>query len=47
MRLLHRTNIEDIDKPIRFFFWAGSADKKIILSSGSGYVNQRRKVGWV
>jgi hypothetical protein len=28
MRLLHKTTIEQIDKPIRSFFWAGSADKK-------------------
>jgi hypothetical protein len=28
MRLLHKKNIEEIDKPIRSFFWAGSADKK-------------------
>jgi hypothetical protein len=28
MRLIHKANIEQIDKPIRSFFWAGSADKK-------------------
>jgi hypothetical protein len=28
MRLLHKTNIEQMDKPIRTFFWAGSAEKK-------------------
>jgi hypothetical protein len=28
LRLLHKTNIEQIDKPIRSFFWAGSADRR-------------------
>jgi hypothetical protein len=28
MRLLHKTNIEEIDKPIRSFFWARSADRR-------------------
>jgi hypothetical protein len=28
LRLLHKTNIEQMDKPIRSFFWAGSADKR-------------------
>jgi hypothetical protein len=28
MRLLHKTNIENISRPIRAFFWAGAADKK-------------------
>jgi hypothetical protein len=28
MRLLHKTNMEHMDKPIRTFFWAGSAEKK-------------------
>jgi hypothetical protein len=28
MRLLHKTTIEEMDKPTRSFFWAGSADKK-------------------
>jgi hypothetical protein len=28
MRLLHKTTIEQLDKPIRSFFWAGSADKR-------------------
>jgi hypothetical protein len=28
MRLLHKTNIEQMDKPIRYFFWDGSADKR-------------------
>jgi hypothetical protein len=28
MRLLHKTTIEEMDKPIRSFFWAGSADKR-------------------
>jgi hypothetical protein len=29
-RLLHKSTIEEMDKPIRTFFWAGSADKKNI-----------------
>jgi hypothetical protein len=28
MRLLHKSNIEQMDKPIRSFFWSGSADKR-------------------
>jgi hypothetical protein len=28
LRLLHKTNIEQMDKPIMSFFWAGSADKR-------------------
>jgi hypothetical protein len=28
MILLHKTTIEEMDKPTRAFFWAGSADKK-------------------
>jgi hypothetical protein len=28
MRLLHKTNIENISRPIRAFFWAGAADKR-------------------
>jgi hypothetical protein len=28
LRLLHKTNIEQLDKPIRSFFWASSADKR-------------------
>jgi hypothetical protein len=28
MRLLHKTTVEEIDKHIRSFFWAGSADKR-------------------
>jgi hypothetical protein len=28
LRLLHKTNIEQMDKPIRSFFWAGSAERR-------------------
>jgi hypothetical protein len=28
MRLLHKTTIEEITKPIRAFFWAGDANKR-------------------
>jgi hypothetical protein len=28
MRLLHKTNIENISRPIRAFFWAGGVDKR-------------------
>jgi hypothetical protein len=28
MRLLHKSNIEHMDKPIRSFFWAASAGKR-------------------
>jgi hypothetical protein len=28
MRLLHKSHIEQMDNPIRAFFWAGSADKR-------------------
>jgi hypothetical protein len=28
MRLLHKSNIEQMSKPIRSFFWARSADKR-------------------
>jgi hypothetical protein len=28
MRLLHKTIIEELDKPVKSFFWVGSADKK-------------------
>jgi hypothetical protein len=28
LRILHKTNLEQMDKPIRSFFWAGSADKR-------------------
>jgi hypothetical protein len=31
LRLLHETNIENISRPIRAFFWAGAADKKKYL----------------
>jgi hypothetical protein len=47
LRLLHKTNIEQIDKPIRSFFWAGSADKKnITLLDGDGFLNPNKKVAW-
>jgi hypothetical protein len=28
LRILHKTNLEQMDKPIRSFFWADSADKR-------------------
>jgi hypothetical protein len=28
MRLLHKTNIESISRPIRAFFWVGGAEKR-------------------
>jgi hypothetical protein len=40
MRLLHKTNIENISRPIGTFFWAGAADKKnTTLSNGDGFAN--------
>jgi hypothetical protein len=44
MRLLHKTTIEKLDKPLKSFFWVGSTDKrKCPLSSGSGSINKRKR----
>jgi hypothetical protein len=42
MRFLHKTTIEERDKPS--FFWMGLLTREsIILSSGNGYVSLRKK----
>jgi hypothetical protein len=44
MRLLHKSNIEQMDKPIRSFFGLGVLIKgNITLSNGSGFVNPRKR----
>jgi hypothetical protein len=48
MRLLHKSNIEQMDKSIRSFFGLEVLIKRnTTLSNGSAYVNPRKKVDWV
>jgi hypothetical protein len=47
MRVLHKSNIEQMDKPIRSFFGLVVLIKgNPTLSNGSGSINPRKRVVW-